>query len=150
MRSLIVTLSLVLTACGTTTSVVRLDPARQYAPTENVQILLKPPDKPYEAIARLESVGTVGEREPEVLEDARERARALGADALIVLDVDRTYHPPIITYDYDPWPYLTFYPGRWHGSRYWPYAPPFLYGWEPRMIPGGHAYTVRSLAIRYQ
>ena len=145
--------AVLLAACGTTTSVVKLDPAQQYAPTENVQILLKPPDKPYLEIAKLESRGVVGEPEPQVLEDARERARELGADALIVLDVDRNYHPPVVTFDYTPWPpYLPWYVDRWYGYGYshWPYSPYTAFGWQPRTIPGGHAYTVRSLAIRYR
>jgi len=148
MRILFLVLTLVLGACGTTTSVVRLDPSKQYPATENVQILLRPPEKPYVEIAKLESRGVVGETEPEVLEHARERARQLGAEALLVLDVDRAYHPPIVTYDYEPWPYLPWYVDRWYGYGYWPYAP--FMGWQPRTIPGGNSYTVRSLAIRYQ
>jgi hypothetical protein len=148
LRILFLTLALALAGCGTTTSVVRLDPKAQYAPSESVQILLKAPEKPYVEIAKLESRGVIGETEPSVLEDARERARVLGADALIVLDVDRNYQPPVVTYD--PWPpFLPWYYDRWHG-RYWPYPSPFLYGWDTHTFPGGTVYTVRSLAIRYR
>jgi hypothetical protein len=151
MRSALLLLTVLLGSCGTTTSVVKLDPARQYPPSANVQILLKPPERAYVEIAKLESRGMVGEPEPEVLADARERARELGADALIVLDVDRTYHPPVVTYDYDPWPpYLPWYVDRWYGYGHWPYTPHAVFGWQPRAIPGGNAYTVRSLAIRWQ
>src|SRR5690606_5531795 len=84
MRSLATLLSFLLAACTTTTSVVMLDPAAKHPPTASVEILLKPPERPYVEIAKLESRGVAGEPETSVLEDARERARRLGADAIIV------------------------------------------------------------------
>ncbi len=137
-----------LAGCGTTTSVVMLDPARQYAPTGSVVILLKPPDKPYVEIAKLESRGVPGEPETSVLEDARERARQLGADAIIVQDSGAVYQPPLVMYD--PWPpYLPWYHDRWYGYPYWHYPSPYLFGPQTHTLPGGYAYTVRSIAIKF-
>ena len=154
MRSLIVLLSLLAASCATTTSVVMLDPAKQYAPTASVVILLKPPDKPYVEIAKLESRGVPGEPETSVLEDARERARQLGADAIIVQESGAVYQPPVVMYD--PWPpYLPWHHDRWYGYPYWHgypswhYPSPFMFGPQTHALPGGYAYTVRSIAIKF-
>ena len=149
MRIAAVLLSLVLAGCATTTSVVMLDPARKFAPTESVQILLKPPERPYVEIAKLESRGVPGEPETSVLEDARKRAQEIGAHAIIVQESAAIYHPPIVMYD--PWPaYLPWYHDRWYsGYPYWYYPSPYLFGPAVHTLPGGHAYTVRSVAIRF-
>ncbi|RPI46244.1 MAG: hypothetical protein EHM59_07970 [Betaproteobacteria bacterium] len=152
MRRLIVCLALVLAGCAPTTSVVLLDPTQKYPPTQSVQILLKPPSAPYIEIAKLESKGAIGEPEPAVFEDARERARELGADAIIVVESTQHYEPPVIVYD--PWPpYLPWYHDRWHGYRFWDYPAPFPYAYYwpvPHTFPGGNVYTVRSIAIKYR
>ena len=137
-----------LAGCGTTTSVVMLDPARQYAPTGSVVILLKPPDKPYVEIAKLESRGIPGEPETSVLEDARERARQIGADAIIVEESAGIYHPPVLMYD--PWPpLLPWYHDRWYGYPYWHFPSPYMFGPNIQSLPGGYTYTVRSIAIKF-
>jgi len=147
MRLFFVCLLFLLGGCATTTSVVLLDPTQKYTPTPSVQILLKAPPRPYVEIAKLESKGLAGEPEPSVLEDAREQARKLGAHALLVLETSSIYQPPIIIHE--PWPpYLPWYHDRWHGYRYWFNPMPFPYATE-RVLPGGHVYTVRSVAIRY-
>lgn len=147
MRIAAILLCLGLAACATTTSVVMLDPAKKFPPTESVQILLKPPERPYVEIAKLESRGVAGEPETSVLEDARERARQLGADAIIVQESASVYHPPVVMYD--PWPpYLPWYYDRWYGYPYW-YPSPFMYGPSAYTVPGGRAYTVRSIAIKF-
>jgi hypothetical protein len=154
MRALIALTALLFGACATTTSVVVLDPAKQYAPTTSAQILLKPPDRPYVEIAKLESRGVVGEPETSVLEDARTRAQQLGADAIIVNESASDYQPPIVMYD--PWPaYMPGYYGRWYGYPFWSYPSwrypsPFLFGPEAYALPGGYAYTVRSIAIKFK
>ena len=153
MRALIALTALLFGACAATTSVVVLDPAKQYAPTASVQILMKPPDKPYVEIAKLESRGAPGEPETSLLEDARTRAQQLGADAIIVHESARIYHPPIVLYD--PWPaYSPWYYEGWHGYPFWHYPSwrypsPFLFGPQPYALPGGNAYTVRSVAIKF-
>jgi len=142
---------LILGGCAAMTSVVLLDPGKQYPPAQRpVVILLKPPTEPYIEIAKLESRGFVGEAETVLLEDARVQAAKIGADAIIVLETTSTYQPPVIVHD--PWPpLLPWYHDRWHGYRYWP-VPPYYYPYmmEPMVFPGGNAYTVRTLAIRYK
>lgn len=149
MRPLIACLVLLLAGCASTTSVVLLDPAKQYAPTPAARIYLKPPEQPYVEIAKLESKGLPGEPETDVLEDARTRAQALGAHAVIVQETTSYYQPPIVVDD--PWPpQLPWYYDRWYGYRYW-FRPQF-YPYYPaeRVLPGGLVYVIRSVAIRFE
>jgi hypothetical protein len=140
---------LLLAGCGVTTRVVLLDPAKTYPPTQWVQILSKPPAAPYVEIAKLESKGMIGEPEPAVFEDARERAREVGADAIIIVESVSMYEPPVVIYD--PWP--PYYPWYHDRSRSYPfgyyYPPPFHYGPLAHWVPGGNVYIVRSIAIRF-
>jgi hypothetical protein len=91
--------------------VVPLDPALTFAPSQRVEILLEKPLRQYTQISLLESRGMVGGGEIELLEDAREKARTLGA-AVIRLDVEKTVQQPLAIYDpiYSP-----FFP---HYSQY--------------------------------
>lgn len=148
MRAFAFCLCLLLAGCASTTSVVMLDPSRQYAPTQSVTILLKPPTRPYVEIAKLESKGQPGEPETEVLEDTRERAQKLGAHAIVVQETTRHYQPPVVVED--PWPpqWLWYY-DRWYGYRYWFHPPAFPYYPAARVFPGGQVYIVRSIAIRF-
>lgn len=149
MRVFILLVAAWLGGCAATTSVVLLDPKQQYAPTAEVRILLKPPGEPYVEIAKLESRGVPGEPETALLEDARSRARELGADAIVLQETTRVYQPPIVMYD--PWPpHLPWYHDRWHGYRYWHYPPPFGFAPLTQVLPGGDAYTVRSVAIKFK
>lgn len=133
--------------CATiSTQVVPLSPERHFAPTQSVEILLEKPQRPYAEIALLESRGMVGDTEAQLWEDAREKAGALGADALIRLEVERTIRPPVVVYDpfYDPF-YSPFY------SPFYP-RPHFFYPYpffDYRVIPGGVEYTLKTLAIKY-
>ena len=149
MRIAVVLLALLAAGCAVTTSVVMLDPKAKYEPTDSVEILLQPPKRPYVEIAKLESRGAPGEPETSVREDARETARKIGADAIIVQETVSTYQPPIVMYD--PWPaYLPWHYRSWHGYPYWYYPSPFMSGPQTYTVPGGYAYTVRSIAIKYQ
>ena len=149
MRALSIScLILLLSGCATTTSVVLLDPAKTFAPTTSVAILLKPPTQHYVEIAKLESKGMPDEPETAVLEDARARAKQIGAHALIVEETTRHYQPPVILAD--PWPpQLPWYHDRWFGYRYWFHPSPFAYPPTDRVLPGGQVYGVRSIAIRF-
>ncbi len=148
MRGALVLCLFLLAGCAATTSVVLLDPGKKYPPTESVQILLKPPDVPYVEIARLESKGLIGQPEPEVFEDARERARELGADAIIIVESTGMYEPPVVIYD--PWPpYYPWYHDRWRSYPFGYYPAPYYYGPRGHVLPGGNVYLVRSLAIRF-
>jgi hypothetical protein len=149
MRALSIScLILLLAGCATTTSVVLLDPATAYPPTTSVAILLKPPTQPYVEIAKLQSKGLPDEPETAVLEDARERAKQIGAHAIIVQETTSHYQPPVII-DYLWPPQLPWYHDRWFGYRYWFHPPPFAYYPADHVLPGGQVYGVRSIAIRF-
>jgi len=132
------------------TRVTVLDPAQQYAPTQNVAVLLDLPPQPHSKIALIEARGMVGGGEAELFEEARKKAQALGADAIVRLEVISIYQPPVRVYD--PWFGNPFY------SRYrYPYRPfgyyPFAYGPFPyseyRWVAGGEVKTLKAVAIRY-
>lgn len=149
MRALVTSLALLLAGCASTTSVVLLDPARQYAPTTSARIFLQPPAQPYVEIAKLESKGLPGQPETEVLEDARTRAQALGAHGVVVQETSSYYQPPVVFED--PWPpQFPWYYDRWYGPRY--LFHPRLYPFYPaeQVLPGGLVYVVRSVAIRFE
>jgi hypothetical protein len=141
LRTLLAATVLLLGACaGMSTRVVQLDPARQFPPTQSVEVLLQKPQRPYVEIALLESEGY---SEAELLNDAREKAKTLGADAIVRQELERVYHEPVTVYD--PW-YDPFYFGY---PRWRPYA---YYGspWGPyRVVGGGYTYVLKTLAIRY-
>ena len=144
MRLLLARLAIALTiaalagCASVATQVTLLDPAHQYAPTQNVAILFDFPPQPYVKIALIEAQGTVGGSESELLEDARKKAQALGADAVVRLEVTSVYQPPVRAYD--PWYGDAFYwryryPYR--PSYFYPYSyGPYAYG-EYRWIGGG-------------
>jgi hypothetical protein len=141
--------ALLLAGCASTTSVVLLDPARRYAPTAAARIFFKPPTQPHVEIARLESRALPGEPETEVLEDARTRAQGLGAHAIVVLETTRHYQPPVVLED--PWPpQVPWHYDRWYGYRYLFHPPPWPYIPAERVLPGGHVYVIRSMAIRFE
>lgn len=130
-------------ACASvSTQVVPLGPTLHLAPSAGVEILLEKPNRPYREIALLESQGMVGDTEADLWQDAREKAQAIGADALVRLEVYRTVHPPIAYYD----PFLTPYYSPFYPTPYF-FPNPFP---EYRVIPGGVAYTLKSLAIKYE
>ena len=77
------------------------------------------------------------------LEDAREKAQALGADAIVRLELEKTVQQPVAIYDpiYSPFfpPYSLY--------RYPYFFSPYSGGY--RVIGGGTLYTLRALAIKY-
>ena len=141
-RSFIIAAALALAGCASvSTNIVELNPAQKYAPTVNVEVLLQKPARPHVEIALIESRGG---SEAELLNDAREKARALGADAIVRLEVERIYYAPLPVYD--PW-----FDPFWGYYRY-PFAPlgPYPYGWGPyRYVGGGFSYVLKTSAIRY-
>jgi hypothetical protein len=144
----VLALGLLLAGCASvTTRVVELKPAQRHAPTEHVEILFAKPERPHEEIALIETRGQIGASEAELLEQAREQARAVGAHALVKLETERNYHPPLAVYD--PW-----YDPFWGFPRYrlYPYRPypPYIHPWGAhRVVPGGYSYTLKAVAIRY-
>ena len=131
---------LFLGACAVNTRVIELNPAHRFPPTQSVEILLQKPDRPYVEIALLEASGT---SEIELLEDAREKAKALGADAIVRDEIHRVYHPPVAVHDpwYDPfyYGYRRIRPYPFYGSPWGPY----------RVVGGGYSYVLKALAIKY-
>ena len=138
-------LILLLAGCaGVSTQVVELNPAQRFPPTQNVEVLLEKPQRPYIELGLLESRGDFGATEATLLNDAREKARALGADAILKLETERVYHPPVAVYD--PW-YDPLYWGYYRYQRF----PPFPHPWGAyRVVGGGYEYTVKALAIKYK
>ena len=130
----------VLTACASvTTRVLQLDQSVRYPPTQSVDVLFEPPSRPHVTIAMLEGEGDFGIGELEVLEQLRDRARELGADAIVRTESRQWYQPPTPVYDplYDPFFYRRRYPA------FDPYG-------DYRLVGGGHYYTVKAQAIKYQ
>jgi hypothetical protein len=148
LRLLILAAALALGACATTTRVVQLNPGQTFAPTTSVEVLLQKPQRAYVEIALLESEGS---SEADLLNDAREKAKALGADAIVRQDLERVYHEPVAVYDpfYDPlyyghyrWRPYPFYGSPW-GPAWGPYPYPY------RVVGGGYTYVLKALAIKY-
>lgn len=130
------------------TEVVRFDHGRQYPPTERVEVLLQKPERPHVEIAMIEARGA---SEAALLNEAREKARALGADAIVRLETERHYREPVTFYDpwYDPFPWGRYrHPlRRPFSSWYHPWGP--HYGPPPQVIPGGYHYVLKAMAVKY-
>ena len=133
------------------TNVTVLDPAQKFAPTEQVVILFDYPPQPHVKIALIEAQGGVGGSESALFEEARKRARALGADAIVRLEVTAVYYPPVAVYE--PGYANMFYPRYRYFPYYTFYSPPYGYSPYPydgyRWIAGGDAQTLKTMAIRY-
>lgn len=135
-------MTLLLASCATvSTQVVELNPSQRYAPSQNVEVLLQKPARPHVEIALIESRGW---SEAELLNDAREKARTLGADAIVKLETERVYHPPVAVYD--PW-YDPFYWGYYRRGPFPGFPEPW--GAPYRVVGGGHSYVLKAMAIKY-
>jgi hypothetical protein len=140
-RCLLLSMLMTLAACATvSTEIVELKPGQKYPPTQFVEVLLQKPARAHVEIALIESRGG---SEAAMLNDAREKARALGADALVKLETERLYHQPMAVYD------------PWYDPFYWGYYPhpafaPFPHPWGPyRVVGGGYSYVLKTLAVKY-
>ena len=140
-RPLVLIAALALSACAAvSTRVVPLNPAVQYAPTQNVEVLLQSPTRPHVDIALLESRGY---SEADLLNEAREKAKTLGADAIVRTEIERVVYPPVAVYD--PW----FDPLYWGYYRQRPF-PVFPHPWGPyRVVGGGSELVLKARAIKY-
>ncbi len=151
-RLIVTLLAALLAGCAAVTAnVTVLDPAQRFAPTKDVAILFEYPPGPYTKVALIESQGLVGGTEAELLEDARKRAAALGADAVVRLEVKTVYYPPMPVYD--PTYANLFYSGYRYPYRYNYSYRPYPYALFPyddyRWIGGGDAQALKAVAIRY-
>lgn len=146
MRSSAVLLAAALLAgcAGVTTRVMEMHPQVRHAPSTHVDVLFEVPQRPHTRIAVLEAEGDYGVPEVRLLEDMRERARELGADAIVRTESREWLQPPAMVYDpmYDPF----FLPRRYY-HPFHPWVPPYGgYRW----VGGGRYYTAKAIAIRYQ
>ncbi len=98
-RTVLLLVALALTGC-TTTSAVMLESGVTYPPTQNVQIITQVPSRPFKQIAMLEARGPVNTPVTSLLESMRQKAAAIGADAVIPtqdastqLQLDLIYNP---------------------------------------------------------
>ncbi len=141
-RVLLAIAVLALAACETvSTRVVELNPAQKHPPTKHVDVFLQKPDRPHTEIALIESRG---QSEVEMLNDARDKAQQLGADAIVRTQTHTEYHPPYAVYDpwYDPW---------FWGYRYRPFSPFYPHPWSSYRVVGGyHTYVLQAVAIKYR
>jgi hypothetical protein len=145
LRVLAAAAMLALAGCTTvSTRVLELNPAQKYSPTNQVDVFLQKPDRPHFEVAFLESRG---QSEVEMLNDAREKARLLGADAIVKTQTHAEYYPPVAVYDpwYGPWGWGPRYRG-W--SPYYPY--PWGYGGYYGVVGGYTTYVLKAVAIKYR
>ena len=143
-------IAVLLGCAAATTQVTLFDPARQYSPTQNVVILLDYPEAPHVKIALIEAQGTIGGTESELLEAARKKAQALGADAIVKVELTAVYQPPL--HVYDPWygdPFFLRYGLPYRPYFLYPYAFPMYPYSDYREVGGGNVQTLKAVAIKY-
>jgi len=61
-----------------------------YPPSNNVEVLSSPPEKPYVEIGEVDASGEPGAVPVQVLAQIRTQAQQIGADAVILKDISRT------------------------------------------------------------
>lgn len=121
-RSAFLLAALVLSGCATT-SAVMLESSVQYLPTQNVQILTEAPTRPFKQIAMLEARGPVNTPITYLLESMKQKAAAIGADAVIPTQDASTHQQQGLIYN------------------------PWLGGYQT--IGGGTLPVIRGVAIKY-
>lgn len=68
--------------------VMLLNPAQTYEPTENVQLLMEVPTRPYEMIAIIEAKGYQYNNQSQVVRAAQRRAGRVGAHAIMPMTTE--------------------------------------------------------------
>jgi hypothetical protein len=76
-----------------------LDDSGRYTETTDVQILTSLPYRPYKEIAILETIGDAVLPTTKLLENMREEARAIGADAVIPTQDASRHNPQGVIYN---------------------------------------------------
>ncbi len=132
------------------TDVTLFDQAQTFAPTENIAILLDYPAQPHAKIALIEARGTLDGGEAELFEAARKRAREVGADAVVRLEVNSVYQPPVRVYDpaYG-YPFYSRYRYPYRPFYYQPYGLPLAPYDSYRWVGGGNVQSLKAVAIKY-
>ncbi|MFO1316120.1 MAG: hypothetical protein U1F58_11005 [Burkholderiales bacterium] len=89
-RRLLPALAFLLAACAAPQpDVVRAPGAPVYPPTAFVELLDRPPDRPYVELGTIDAPGEPGALRAQVLAQIRSKAQQLGADAVILTDQSR-------------------------------------------------------------
>lgn len=109
----------------------------------HIELLRGAPARPYEEIGAIEARGRPGEQLGFVRQELRNKARALGADAVIELDERSAFHGAPGR-EAEPDLLGNAYPGPVH--RVDPGSLP-AYGFE--LQTGGRYYELRGVAVRY-
>jgi len=122
-RFLLFGVVLLLSNCVTSNAILK-DESIKYPRSKYVEVLDKLPNKPYRIIATIETRGTIWSSMPEVIENMRQKARALGADAIIPYEDVSQYQAPGVIYS------------------------PYLGGYQT--TPGGKVPIIRGYAIIYE
>ena len=100
-KNRIILLSCLLLIGCTQTSVVLLDDSLRLAPSDNVRIIEQPPEESFQIIARLETRGAANQSIPPLLNQMREEAKKIGADAIIPVEERQEWQQQGLLYN--PW-----------------------------------------------
>ena len=105
MRALIIILLITLQGCATSSSIL-LNENTKYSPTTAVELLTNLPDKEYIQIGLIETKsGYANEPFTDLVKSARLEAKAIGADAILLIDNQNNKTPQGLMYN----PYLGGY-----------------------------------------
>jgi hypothetical protein len=121
MRTVLIVL--LMAGCAATTDATLMKKGKTYPPTTEVEILFEKPTRPYEIIAILDSKGLAGVSEVVVLNNMRDKAMQIGADALLPTGRSQIQHQQGIMYN------------------------PWLGGYQS--VGGGTSSTLRGFAIKW-
>lgn len=121
-QAVLLLFALVLSGCATT-SAVMLESGITYPPTQDVQILTQEPTRPFKQIAILEARGPVNTPITDLLKSMKQKAAAIGADAVIPTQDASTHQQQGLMYN------------------------PWLGGYQT--IGGGTIPVIRGVAIKY-
>ena len=120
-RCVVLIVSLMVCGCVATTAVM-INSSSKYPPTDNVEILFDvPTDRDCKMIGIIEGNGTQFNNYSAVLKKVQEKARKIGAHAVVPLKTDNQYVADSIVRNID-------------GS--------------PLTIPGGNKITIKAAALR--
>lgn len=114
--------SLCLSAC-VNTQIAETNPGRKYQRSENVEVLFAQPARAHEVIAVLDAIGPVGFTPADLMNDIREKAKRVGADAVVIVQQGAVQNQQQLMYN------------------------PWLGGYQT--IGGGEQPKMRAVAIKY-
>jgi len=122
-------LTLTILVCSTlgcaSTSFIALDPSKKYPSTDNVILLTKTPDRPFEVIGVMEGIGSLNDHPLNIIKKVQKDARKVGGHAIMLIDKGNK-----------------IVPGGYVDN-------PFLPG-SKLMLPSGDRQVVRFAVIRFK